>query len=82
MARSITIKRNLAGDANEEMIHRTCRLLLMLLLARIDGKSPVEYLTDSASKQFVRRFTRQALTENGRTLAEVSTAWYRQAADL
>ena len=74
--------RNLAGDANEEMIRRTCRLLLMLLLARIDGKSPVEYLTDSTSKQFVHRFTRQALTENGRTLAEVSTAWYRQAAEL
>lgn len=32
---------------------RTCRLLPMLMLARIDGKSPVEYLTNPARQQVV-----------------------------
>ncbi len=34
---------------------RTCRLLLMLMLARVDGKSPVEYLDDE-KKNFIRTF--------------------------
>ncbi len=75
-----------AREMNEcetaELMRRTCRLLLMLLLARIDGKSPVEYLTHSALKKWVRRFTRQALLGNDRTLVEVSTAWYQQVAEL
>jgi len=33
---------------------RTTALLSALLLARIDGKSPVEYLTESRQKEFVR----------------------------
>src|SRR5205823_1327535 len=33
---------------------RSARLLLMLLLARIDGKSPVEYIQDDKKKDLVR----------------------------
>lgn len=33
----------------------TCRELGLLLLARVDGKSPVEYLTDERDKDIVRR---------------------------
>jgi len=40
---------------------RTATLLLMLLLARIDGKSPVEYLT-SAKQDFVRNFVAARLS--------------------
>ncbi len=36
------------------MERRTAALLAALLLARIDGKSPVEYLTDGRQKEFVR----------------------------
>lgn len=39
---------------------RTAPLLAALLLARVDGKSPVEYLDDPA-RDFVRRFARGAL---------------------
>jgi aminoglycoside phosphotransferase (APT) family kinase protein len=39
---------------------RTAPLLAALLLARVDGKSPVEYLDDPA-RDFVRRFAREAL---------------------
>ena len=45
-----------AAAALEE---RAARLLPALLLARIDGKSPVEYLTDEASKEIVRRVARR-----------------------
>ena len=37
---------------------RAARLLPALFLARVDGKSPVEYLTDDASKNTVRHATR------------------------
>lgn len=37
-----------------ELERRTAVLLAAFLLARIDGKSPVEYLTDEAAKDFVR----------------------------
>lgn len=41
-------------EAPEELEHRTATLLPALLLARVDGKSPVEYLTDEGARQFVR----------------------------
>jgi aminoglycoside phosphotransferase (APT) family kinase protein len=37
-----------------ELEHRAATLLPALLLARIDGKSPVEYLSDELDRQFVR----------------------------
>jgi len=74
--------RSMGEQQNAALMRRTCRLLLMLLLARIDGKSPVEYLNESAPKKWVRRFTRKALLGNSRTLTEVSAAWYRQVAEL
>ena len=40
-------------------------LLLMLLLARIDGKSPVEYITEAKDKAHLRGFA-TALLANGR----------------
>lgn len=40
---------------------RTANLLLMLLLARIDGKSPVEYLTEP-KQGFVRKFVNSRLS--------------------
>ena len=64
------------------LLQRTSRLLLMIMLARIDGKSPVEYLTEPELKNWIRRFIRKALLENAGTLTDVSTTWYRQAAEL
>ena len=39
-------------------------LLPMLMLARVDGKSPADYLHDEHKKQTVRDFTFQTLTES------------------
>jgi Ser/Thr protein kinase RdoA (MazF antagonist) len=54
---------------------RVSRLLLMLLLARVDGKSPVEYL-DSSRQHFVREFVRGELSAKDLSLASVSNAWF------
>ena len=47
-------------DAFEYM---TVRHLGALMLARIDGKSPVEYITDEATKERVRRIAKRMLVD-------------------
>ena len=74
--------RELDDHDSTEFLQRTCRLLLMILLARIDGKSPVEYISDSASKVWVRQFTSKALLKNTGALTDVSAEWYGQIARL
>jgi len=61
----------------EEFDSRTARLLLMLLLARVDGKSPVEYLTSAPKKDFVRSFGSYQLCEPTVTLVQVVSDWFR-----
>jgi enolase len=58
-----------------ELEERAARLLPALFLARVDGKSPVEYLTDDASKNAVRRFARMMLARPEDTLGGVARAW-------
>jgi 5-methylthioribose kinase len=53
---------------------RTATLLPALLLARVDGKSPVEYLTEDAAKA-VRAFARSQLDSEHDTLAAVAAQW-------
>ena len=64
---------------------RAAQLLPALFLARIDGKSPVEYLTDDASKNAVRRAARSMLQQPLDRLDGVRRAWAgrdaRKAAD-
>ena len=50
---------------------RAARLLPGLLLARIDGKSPVEYLTDDRARDLVRGFARQHLLHPAPTLEQL-----------
>ena len=45
---------------------RTAALLPGLLLARVDGKSPVEYITDDAQRDAVRRVARRVAAPTGR----------------
>jgi len=54
---------------------RAARLLPGLLLARVDGKSPVEYLTDEDDKEKVRRVAAQFLKRPAARLLEVASAW-------
>jgi len=54
---------------------RIATLLPGLLLARVDGKSPVEYITDDAGKDRVRRAARALLLSPPATLKEVLHTW-------
>lgn len=56
---------------------RAATLLPGLLLARVDGKSPVEYVTAAADKDFVREIAGKLLQAPPATLAEVRAAWQR-----
>jgi aminoglycoside phosphotransferase (APT) family kinase protein len=65
------------APANEALEERTAALLPGLLLARIDGKSPVEYITDAGHKDIVRRTAGELLLRPKRKLPEVREAWQR-----
>ena len=54
---------------------RTCHVLAGLLLARIDGKSPVEYLTQPHQHDFVRRQAMAWLHQPAKRLAHMAQAW-------
>jgi hypothetical protein len=54
---------------------RTAALLPGLMLARIDGKSPVEYLTDPSACESVRGFAREHLRTPPPSLAHLSAAF-------
>ena len=56
---------------------RAAALLPGLLLARVDGKSPVEYLTTEAQKDAVRRVALPLLDSPPSTLKDIGDAWRR-----
>jgi len=59
----------------EDVEARAASLLPALLLARVDGKSPVEYLTSEAHKEHVRRIARALLEKPVASLSDVARAW-------
>jgi aminoglycoside phosphotransferase (APT) family kinase protein len=54
---------------------RAAALLPALFLARIDGKSPVEYLIHEDEKEAVRRCAAPLVAQPARRLADVANAW-------
>jgi len=56
---------------------RAAALLSALLLARIDGKSPVEYLTDEDEKNFVRKQAKGFLAEEDLSLDAIAVRWMK-----
>ena len=64
-----------------EIESRVGRLLLMLMLARVEGKSPVEYL-DAARQQFVRDFIREQLPTGNFSLRDIADVWFSRLAQF
>jgi hypothetical protein len=62
-------------EPRERIELRTARLLPGLFLARVDGKSPVEYVTGEADRDRVRRVAKPLLLSPPARLAEVRQAW-------
>lgn len=54
---------------------RACRLLAGMLLARVDGKSPVEYLTQPSQHDFIRSKTIPWLQRPVSRLAQIRQQW-------
>jgi aminoglycoside phosphotransferase (APT) family kinase protein len=67
-------------EPGDEIELRTSALLPGLLLARIDGASPVEYITDTDDQDRVRRAARAILFEPSNTLAETGRRYREEAA--
>jgi aminoglycoside phosphotransferase (APT) family kinase protein len=64
------------GDKRYAVVAADCpRLLLCLLLARVDGKSPVEYLADEGKRDFLRGFAARHLLNPPEELSECLSLW-------
>ena len=59
---------------------RAANLLPGLFLGRVDGKSPVEYVTQEADRDSVRRVARELLLRPVDRLEEVLDAWKKELA--
>ena len=70
-------RRRIDWEAPAALECRAARLLAGLLLARIDGKSPVEYLTEPAQREPVRAVARALLLAPPDTMAQLRAAWVR-----
>jgi aminoglycoside phosphotransferase (APT) family kinase protein len=64
----------------EALEARAARLLPGLFLARVDGKSPVEYITTETDRNHVRRTARRLLNHPVDHLAAVRCAWAEELA--
>jgi len=64
-------------EGTVELEQRAASLLPGLLLARIDGKSPVEYIVEEAQKAQVRRTARALLTAPPASLNDIRKTWQR-----
>jgi len=67
-------------EARDDIEMRTAHLLPGLFLGRIDGKSPVEYITTEAQRDQVRRVARALLFHPVDSLAGVRAAWQSELA--
>lgn len=66
---------NATWEDRDGLEARAASLLPGLLLARVDGKSPVEYLNSEKDKQAVREAARNLLLKTPASLSEVRKAW-------
>jgi aminoglycoside phosphotransferase (APT) family kinase protein len=63
-------------EAATALARRTTALLPMLFLARVDGKSPVEYLTSEKDKAFVRSTARAMIDHPPASLDELARRYF------
>ncbi|MDQ6434839.1 aminoglycoside phosphotransferase family protein [Mesorhizobium sp. LHD-90] len=59
---------------------RVAALLPGLMLARIDGKSPVEYITAETDRNRVRRFAIPLLKQPVERVADIAARWHKEIA--
>ncbi|MFK7967301.1 MAG: phosphotransferase family protein [Burkholderiaceae bacterium] len=62
-------------ESSQALEQRAATLLAGLFLARVDGKSPVEYITSESERNRVRRCATRLLQQPPDTLGQVLHAW-------
>lgn len=62
-------------EDRHELSARCARLLPALFLARVDGKSPVEYLNDERKKELVRKTASRFIESPTTDLLEIAEYW-------
>jgi len=62
----------------QDLENRAARLLPGLLLARVDGKSPVEYITSEIQRDSVRRVASSFLLQPASHLHDIAQAWAKE----
>lgn len=67
--------RGVTWEPREAIERRCTHLLPGLWLARVDGKSPVEYLTEQAAGEEVRRAARSLLLKPVERLVDIRNLW-------
>jgi len=67
--------RGVTWESRWSLEARAAALLPGILLARIDGKSPVEYVTEESQRSHARKVARALLIEHPRRLADIRVAW-------
>ena len=75
-----TYRAGIAWESPDTLESRVAHLLPGLFLARVDGKSPVEYITTDADKDHVRRVARALLRSPPTHLDAIRQAWTRELA--
>jgi aminoglycoside phosphotransferase (APT) family kinase protein len=75
-----TYRQGVTWERISDLDARTASLLPALLLARIDGKSPVEYMTDELRRNRTRRFARRMLNEPSADVVAVWSQWEKEQA--
>jgi aminoglycoside phosphotransferase (APT) family kinase protein len=70
-----TYLRSVTWQARTGMEAATAALLPALMLGRIDGKSPIEYVTDETEKNRVRKFARRFIETRSDRLDVIRSAW-------
>ena len=72
--------RGVVWESPDALEQRAAALLPGLFLARVDGKSPVEYITAEVDKDRVRRVARALLIAPPHRLDAIRQAWSRELA--
>jgi len=67
-------------EVRAELEARVAQLLPGLFLARVDGKSPAEYIAHDWQREAVRRVARRFLLQPVRALAPIAQAWQEDRA--
>lgn len=62
-------------EQKTDLERRTASLLPCLFLARVDGKSPVEYLNDERIKGKIRQVAQRFIQSPAKTLNPIADAW-------